>query len=74
MFESLFNKVAGETIKRRLQHRCFPVKLMNFLRTPFFYRIRLVAASVFFIIILVDTEGILFLKIKIHNYDQTHPS
>ena len=38
--ESLFNKVAGlkdcNFIKKRLQHRCFPVKFANFLRTPFF--------------------------------------
>ena len=34
MLESLFNKVAGlrtcNFIKKRLQHRCFPVKLQNF--------------------------------------------
>ena len=35
---SLFNKVAKvcDTVKKRLQHRCFPVKFVNFLRTPFF--------------------------------------
>ena len=37
MLESLFNKVAGLSacsfIKKRLQHRCFPVKLAKFLRT-----------------------------------------
>ena len=37
---SLFNKVAGlkicNIIKKRLQHRCFPVKFCTFLRTPFF--------------------------------------
>ena len=31
VLESLFNKVAGQ---KRLQHRCFPVKLAKFLRTP----------------------------------------
>ena len=35
-----FNKVAGRKawniIKRRLQHRCFPVKFAKILRTPFF--------------------------------------
>ena len=35
---SLFSKVAGlkacEFIKRRLQHRCFPMKFTKFLRTP----------------------------------------
>ena len=37
MLESLFDKVAGlqdcSFIKRRLQHRCFPVNTANFLRT-----------------------------------------
>ena len=35
MLKSPFNKDAG-FIKRRLQHRCLPVKFANFLRTPFF--------------------------------------
>ena len=38
VLESLFNKVAGlETynfIQKRLQHRCFPVSIAKFLRTP----------------------------------------
>ena len=41
VLESLFNKVASlmacnekETIKKRLQHRCFPVNIVKFLRTP----------------------------------------
>ena len=38
--ESLFDKVAGLKAynfnKKRLQHRCFPVKLAKVLRTPFF--------------------------------------
>ena len=38
MLESLFNKVTGvkacNFIKKRLQHRCFPVKFAKFLRTP----------------------------------------
>ena len=37
--ESLFNKVASpqacNLIKKRLQHRCFPMKYAKFLRTPF---------------------------------------
>ena len=36
--DSLFNKVAGlracDFIKKRLQHRCFPVKFVKLLRTP----------------------------------------
>ena len=39
MLEFLFNKVtdlkAWNFIKKRLQHRCFPVKSEKFLRTPF---------------------------------------
>ena len=37
MLESLFNKVAGQAcnfIKKRLQHRCFPVKIVKLVRTP----------------------------------------
>ena len=35
MLELLFNKVAGcNFIKKRLQRRCFPVKFVEFLRTP----------------------------------------
>ena len=40
MLGSLFNKVVGlqscDFIKRRLQHRCFPVNIAKFLRTTFF--------------------------------------
>ena len=39
VLESLFNKVGAlkpcNSIKKRLQHRCFLVKFSNFLRTPF---------------------------------------
>ena len=38
MLECLFNKVAGLQacifIKKRLQHRCFPVNIVKLLRTP----------------------------------------
>ena len=38
MLKSLFNKVEGlkacNFIKKKLQHRCFPVKFTNFLRIP----------------------------------------
>ena len=51
MLESAFNKVAGLqtciVIKTRLQHRCFHVNIAKFLRTAFFYRTPLVAASDF---------------------------
>ena len=40
MLESLFNKVADPKfynfIKKRLQHRCFPVNIAKFLKTPYF--------------------------------------
>ena len=40
MLESLFNKSRGlkpcNFIKKRLQHRCFPVNLTKFLRSAFF--------------------------------------
>ena len=40
VLESLFNKAAGlnvsNSIKKRLQHRCFPVKFVKFLKTSFF--------------------------------------
>ena len=43
MLQSLFNKVAGlkawNFIKKRLQHRCFPVKFASFLGTPVFKKI-----------------------------------
>ena len=36
MFEPLFNKIPGfNFIKKRLQHRCFPVNIVNCLRTAF---------------------------------------
>ena len=48
MLESLFNKVADlkayNFIKKRFQHRCFPVTIAKFLKA-FFYRTPLVAAS-----------------------------
>ena len=34
MLESLFNKVF-QTLLKTLQHRCFPVKFVKFLRLPF---------------------------------------
>ena len=39
MLESIFKKAAGlkacNFIKKRLQHRCFPVNFAKFLRIPF---------------------------------------
>ena len=33
MLDSLFNKVAGLFIKKKLQHKCSPVNFVKFLRT-----------------------------------------
>ena len=42
VLESLFNKATGlkacNPIKKRLQHKCFPIKFAKFLRTLFFYK------------------------------------
>ena len=43
MTEPLFNKVLLDLIKKRLQHRCFPVNIAKFLRIVF-YRTSPVAA------------------------------
>ena len=49
MLEFLFNKVAGHAcnfIKKRLQHKCFPVKfVIFFFKNTFFYRTPPVAVS-----------------------------
>ena len=46
VLKSLFNKFAYcNILKKRLLHRCFPVKFVKFLRTAFFYRASPVAAS-----------------------------
>ena len=49
MLESVFDKVAVlqvyNFIKKRFQHRCFPVNIAKFLRTVFFIRIPPAAAS-----------------------------
>ena len=51
MLESLFIKVAGPQacnfIKKRLQHRFFPVKFAKFLRTPSFTEHILAASDSF---------------------------
>ena len=40
VLESLFHKVTGlktgNSIKKKLQHKCFPVKFAKVFRTPFF--------------------------------------
>ena len=53
MLESLFNKVVG--LKKRLQHRSFPIKFAKILRTGFFSRTPPVAA--FEEVILSETTG-----------------
>ena len=59
--ESLFNKVTGPQacnfMKKRLQHRCFPVKFTKFLRAPILKSIceRLTASIYWFQILIVDS-------------------
>ena len=36
LLESLFNKFLNNSIKKRLQHRCFSVNILQFLGTTFF--------------------------------------
>ena len=40
LLESLFNKAAvlkvSNSIRKKLQHSCFPVRLEKFLKTPFY--------------------------------------
>ena len=61
MLESPFNKVmdmqACNFVKKRLQHRCFSMKFVKFLRAPFFkeHLRRL-------LLILVGTELLSYLK------------
>ena len=38
MLESFFDIVIKKFIKKRLQHRCFPVNIGKFLRTAFFIK------------------------------------
>ena len=49
VLKSLFNKVAAlkacNFIKKRLQHKCFPVNIAKFFKNSLFYRKPLVAAS-----------------------------
>ena len=49
MLKFVFNKVADSKacnfIKKRLQHKFFPMKFANSLRIPFFYKKPPVAAS-----------------------------
>ena len=53
VLKSLFNKVAGiqayNSIKKKLQHRCFPVNIAKFLRTAFFTeQLRWLLLQIFF--------------------------
>ena len=53
VLKSLFNKVAGiqacNSVKKKLQHRCFPVNIAKFLRTAFFTeQLRWLLLQIFF--------------------------
>ena len=57
----LFNSVAGlrhaTFLKKRLWHRCFPVKFVIFLRTTFFNRTPPVAPSrTYYLIVEIDIQ------------------
>ena len=70
MLESLFNKYAElkahNSVTKRLQRRCFPVKFIKFLRTPFSQNIPGGCFWKYFIIALFiafeDDEGCHFLE------------
>ena len=55
----LLKKVAAlkarNFIKKKLQHRCFPVYIAKFLRTPLFYRIPLVAVSTLYRLLFMQS-------------------
>ena len=59
MLESFLKKVGGlearKSIKRGLQHRCFPVNIAKFLKNSFFNRTPLVVASGIETFLVCDT-------------------
>ena len=70
MLESLFNKVAGpqacDFIKKRLQHRCFPVNIYYILKNTFFHRTPPAAASeIFKSVNLFHATGLFLYPLKI---------
>ena len=52
MLESYFNRVSGlrvvTLLKKRLQHRCFQINFMKFLRTPFLQNTSVICLTVSF--------------------------
>ena len=50
VLESIYNKAAGlkvfNSIKKRVQHSCLPVKLAKFLKTPFYRGVSVAASDV----------------------------
>ena len=52
MLESLFNSVSGlraaTLLKKRLQHKCFQINFVKFLRTPFLQNISVICLTVSF--------------------------
>ena len=80
--ESLFNKVAClkacNFTKKRLQHRCFPMNIVNFLRSHSLKNSceRLLLNHYWkwtIVMVLPSTNGTLFFLQKIHNTNQLHP-
>ena len=80
--KSLFNKVAClkacNFTKKRLQHRCFPMNIANFLRSHSLKNSceRLLLNHYWkwtIVMVLPSTNGTLFFLQKIHNTNQLHP-
>ena len=77
MLESLFNKVAGLKacifIKKRLQHRCFPVNIAKFLRTPILKKdLILVASGHISIVIGIVSAPFIYRKIVVRLAEMTY--
>ena len=80
--KSLFNKVAClkacNFTKKRLQHRCFPMNIANFLRSHSLKNSceRLLLNHYWkwtIVMVLPSTNGTLFFLQKIHDTNQLHP-
>ena len=77
MLESLLNKVAGLKacifIKKRLQHRCFPVNIAKFLRTPILKKdLILVASGHISIVISIVSAPFIYRKIVVRLVEMTY--
>ena len=71
MPESLSSKVAGLRTNKRLRHKCFPVKLAKFLRTPILKNIcqRLLLSHLSKLFFIEKVLTIFFVETRIRLYD-----